>query len=119
MYTKEKVKACSRWLTVLLMLLLCNKKGNNITSRFSRAYSIEGGSKLTTTNDQGQTVDAKPVTWQDATTGTTLLERYGSVNIGSKTGTVTVKIAFTPTAARLKTILHSTSPRAKTLMATL
>ena len=136
MYTKEKVKACSRWLTVLLMLLLCqatlaqeketptvtlsknsymvtvgekdfevptititNKKGNNITSRFSRAYSIEGGSKLTTTNDQGQTVDAKPVTWQDATTGTTLLERYGSVNIGSKTGTVTVKIAFTPIGA--------------------
>lgn len=136
MYTKEKVKACSRWLTVLLMLLLCqatlaqeketpkvklsqdsytvivgekdfveptiiitDKNGNNITSGFSRAYSIEGGSKLTTTNDQGQTVDAKPVTWQDATTGTTLLERYGSVNIGSKTGTVTVKIAFTPIGA--------------------
>ena len=133
MYTKEKVKACSRWLTVLLMLLLCqatlaqkketptvtlsknsymvtvgekdfveptiiitDEKGNNITGLFSRAYSIEGGSKLTTTNDQGQTVDAKPVTWQDATTGTTVLERYGNVTIGGKTGTVTVKIDFTP-----------------------
>ena len=136
MYTKEKVKACSRWLTVLLMLLLCqatlaqeketptvtlsknsymvtvgekdfveptiiitDKNGNNITSGFSRTYSIVGGTTLTTTDDEGNTVEAKPVTWQDATTGTTLLERYGSVNIGSKTGTVTVKIAFTPIGA--------------------
>ena len=132
MYTKEKVKACSRWLTVLLMLLLCqatlaqeketpkvklsqdsytvtvgekdfveptiiitDKNGNNITSGFSRTYNIEGGTQLT--DEQGNVT--KPVTWKDATTGTTLLERYGSVNIGSKTGTVTVKIAFTPIGA--------------------
>lgn len=66
------------------------QKKDNITSLFSRTYTIENGTKLT---------DVKPVTWQDATTGTTLLERYGSVNIGSKTGTVTVKIAFTPIGA--------------------
>ena len=130
MYTKEKVKACSRWLTVLLMLLLCQatlaqeketptvtlsknsymvtvgekdfevptititnkKKGNNITSRFSRTYKIEGGTQLT--DEQGNVT--KPVTWKDATTGTTVLERYGNVTIGGKTGTVTVQIDFTP-----------------------
>lgn len=129
MYTKEKVKACSRWLTVLLMLLLCqatlaqeketptvtlsknsymvtvgekdfevptiiitDKNGNNITSRFSRTYNIEGGTQLT--DEQGNVT--KPVTWQDATTGTTVQERYGNVTIGSKTGKVTVNINFTP-----------------------
>lgn len=131
MYTKEKVKACSRWLTVLLMLLLCqatlaqekgketptvtlsknsymvtvgekdfvvptititNTKRNNITSRFSRTYKIEDGKQLT--DEQGNLT--KPVTWQDATTGTTVLERYGNVTIGGKTGTVKVNIAFTP-----------------------
>lgn len=129
MYTKEKVKACSRWLTVLLMLLLCqatlaqeketptvtlsknsymvtvgekdfveptiiitDKNGNNITSGFSRTYNIEGGTQLT--DEQGNVT--KPVTWQDATTGTTVQERYGNVTIGGKTGTVTVQIDFTP-----------------------
>lgn len=129
MYTKEKVKACSRWLTVLLMLLLCqatlaqeketptvtlsknsymvtvgekdfveptiiitDKNGNNITSGFSRTYKIEGGKQLT--DEQGNVT--KPVTWQDATTGTTVQERYGNVTIGSKTGKVTVNINFTP-----------------------
>ena len=76
-----------------------DEEGKIITNRFARTYTIEGGSKMTTTDDQGKTVDVKPVTWQDKTTGTTLLERYGSVYIGSKTGTVTVKIAFTPIGA--------------------
>jgi len=129
MYTKEKVKACSRWLTVLLMLLLCqatlaqeketpkvklsqdsytvivgekdfveptiiitDKNGNNITSGFSRTYKIKSGKQLT--DEQGNVT--KPVTWKDATTGTTVLERYGNVTIGGKTGTVTVQIDFTP-----------------------
>lgn len=129
MYTKEKVKACSRWLTVLLMLLLCqatlaqeketptvtlsknsymvtvgekdfevptiiitDKNGNNITSRFSRTYKIEGGTQLT--DEQGNVT--KPVTWKDATTETTVLERYGNVTIGGKTGMVTVTIDFEP-----------------------
>ena len=129
MYTKEKVKACSRWLTVLLMLLLCqatlaqeketpkvklsqdsytvivgekdfveptiiitDKNGNNITSGFSRTYKIKSGKQLT--DEQGNVT--KPVTWQDATTGTTVQERYGNVTIGSKTGKVTVNINFTP-----------------------
>ena len=129
MYTKEKVKACSRWLTVLLMLLLCqatlaqeketpkvklsqdsytvivgekdfveptiiitDKNGNNITSGFSRTYKIKSGTQLT--DEQGNVT--KPVTWKDATTGTTVLERYGNVTIGGKTGTVTVQIDFTP-----------------------
>lgn len=129
MYTKEKVKACSRWLTVLLMLLLCqatlaqeketpkvklsqdsytvivgekdfveptiiitDKNGNNITSGFSRTYKIKSGKQLT--DEQGNVT--KPVTWKDATTETTVLERYGNVTIGGKTGMVTVTIDFEP-----------------------
>lgn len=129
MYTKEKVKACSRWLTVLLMLLLCqatlaqkketptvtlsknsymvtvgekdfveptiiitDEKGNNITSDFSRTYKIKSGKQLT--DEQGNVT--KPVTWKDATTETTVLQRYGDVTIGDKIGTVTVQIDFEP-----------------------
>lgn len=129
MYTKEKVKACSRWLTVLLMLLLCqatlaqeketpkvklsqdsytvivgekdfveptiiitDKNGNNITSGFSRTYKIKSGKQLT--DEQGNVT--KPVTWKDATTETTVLQRYGDVTIGGKTGMVTVTIDFEP-----------------------
>ncbi|MDD5862166.1 MAG: hypothetical protein PUD15_06345 [Prevotella sp.] len=65
--------------------------GKSVRRCFTQSWAISGGTEGT--DEYGRPIST------DATTGTTVLTRYGGVTIGKKTGTVTVTVTLIPTDA--------------------